>query len=301
MKTPKIINAIELIDNELIENANKAEKKPFYIKPVFKRATAIAACLAIVAVSAFVLTNKTNNNISSNNNANSNNSSKTSSQNKKVIYVTGDSADNYSDDGESLMSLRQKYISPALQQKMDLYKDYKDATVVYRVLVSVINVGEYYEEGDRLVDANKEVQLLFEQKEAAYLEEQKAYAEYTAFGEDHPDWLANPEKYPELTAECSRLAAIYEAKEKIRKELSSKWGNLRSEIISKYLLEAKTERLKFATQYSEKEPMLVTDAYYKDWTFYMDLTAEEINILAEKGGYIFKLSSNDYIPGEENA
>ena len=289
MKTPKIINAIELIDNELIENANKAEKKPFYIKPVFKRATAIAACLAIVAVSAFALTNKTNNNISSNNNANSNNSSKTSSQNKKVIYVTGEEPDEEIVYGTSIKSLNEKYISQKLQEKMNLYKDCKDAEVVYRVVVEIFIAGDDSEEATRIANANKEVQALYEQKEAAHLEEQKAYAEYTAFGEDHPDWLANPEKYPELTAECSRLAAIYEAKKEARKEISSKWMNLLSEIKEKYFKQVRAERLEFLKQFSEKE--LETTLYIGNTCYIIDLTTEEINVLAEKGGYSFRLSN----------
>ena len=288
MKTPKIINAISFVEDDLISAANEQKaKKPFYIKPVFRRATAIAACLAIVAVTAFTLTKKPDNNITSN-------SSETSSQKKKVIYVTGDTPDDYDAGGEESKSLSEKYISPKLQEKIALYKDYKDDEVVFKVVVEIFDAFEDENEANRLANADKEAQLLFEQAEAAYLEEQKAWAEFRAFGE------ANPNNDPETIEKNKEFIAIIKEKEEKHDILWSKWSDLRSEIISKYFLEAKTERLKFATQYSEKEPVLVTDSYNDGWAYYMDLTAEEINILAEKGGYMFKLSSNDYIPGEAN-
>ena len=80
---------------------------------------------------------------------------------------------------------------------------------------------------------------------------------------------------------------IINAKESTRKDLFSKKSDKRREIIDNYVKNAKTERLKFATQFSEKEPITTS---YSEWAFYMDLTAEEINILAEKGGYSLRFS-----------
>lgn len=269
MKTPKIINAIELIDNELIENANKAEKKPFYIKPVFKRATAIAACLVIVAVTVFALTNKTNNDITSDN------SSKTSSQNKKVIYVTGDEPDDYTIVDDSVLSLNQKFIAPKLQEKMDSYKDYTDAEVVYRVVVEIFVAKEDNSKATELIDADEEVQLLYNQYVAA-----------------HKDFLATQNSINSVTDEKKQqeiLAQIIK-KENTANQLRDELFSLRDKLYEDYFGNIIRKRFEDAAQFSEKEPVATS---YDSRKYYMDLTGEEINTLAEKGGYIFRLSFND--------
>ena len=301
MKTPKIINAIELIDNELIESANKAEKKPFYIKPIFKRATAIAACIAIVAVTAFALTNKTNkitpnNDTSSGNNLSSNDASsyssgETSSGNKKVIYVTGDTPDEEIAGSSSIKSLKLKYISKKLQEKMDFYKDYTEAEVIYRVAVEIFIASEDSNKAGKLADADKEVQYLFEQVAVASSEEIKAREEYNVFKG------LNKGNDPETVQKRNELMAIRDEKEKRKKELWSQWSNLRSEIAYRYFKQVRAERLEFLKQFSENE--LETTLYGGDTQYIIDLTAEEINILAEKGGYTFRLS-NEKPPVAEN-
>lgn len=73
-----VADAFEIDDakklKEYIKSKTNEAKKPFYIKPVFRRATAIAACLAIVAVTAFTLTKNLDfgNNLTSNNSFGSN-------------------------------------------------------------------------------------------------------------------------------------------------------------------------------------------------------------------------------------
>ena len=292
MKTPKIINAIELIDTELIENANKAEKKPFYIKPVFKRATAIAACLAIVAVSAFALTNKTNKNISSNNNANSdnissnnissNNSGETSSGNKKVIYVTGDTSDEEVADGDSIKSLKLKYISRKLQEEMDFYKDYKEKEVVYCVIMEIFIGGQDYDEGGKIAKASPEAEALYQQYLAAREEEDKAEADWRAFNK------ANPGDEPEVVEKRKELIAICDEKKEIRMNARAAWEDLRHEIVREYCSARRQERLDFAYQYCKYSP---ERTLYDDSKFYVELSDEEINTLAEKGGYAFRLAS----------
>ena len=294
MKTPKIINAISFVEDDLISASNDQKAKPFYIKPVFRRATAVAACLAIVAVTAFALTKKPDNNISSNNtssnnNVSSNNSGETSSQNKKVIYVTGDTPDDYYTIVSCLKSLNAKYISPKLQEKMDLYKDYKDTEVVYSVIVEIFIAGEDGEEGENIAKASPEVEALYQQYLAAREEEDKAEADLRAFNN------VNPGNEPEIVEKRKELIAICDKKREIREKASSARTDLRLKIIREYCSAKCKERLEFATQFSEKEPVVTS---YNSSRYYMDLTGEEINKLAEKGGYIFRLSSNDIMSSD---
>ncbi len=281
MKTPKIINAISFVEDDLISAANNQKAKPFYIKPVFRRATAVAACLAIVAVTAFALTNKTNKNINSNNN------SETSSQNKKVIYVTGDEPDDYTIIDSSVLSLNQKYIAPKLQEKMDLYKDYKDAEVVYSVIVELFIAREDSKAGSKLAKATEEP--LYEQYRMAKEDEEKARAEYRAFCEE------NPGTEPEIIEKGKEFIDVIEKKRKIRNDLYAKWETAREKTYNEYIKQVQEERLTFAAQFSEKEPVVTS---YNSSKYYMDLTGEEINKLSEKGGYIFRLSSNDIMSSD---
>ena len=226
-----VADAFEIDDAKKLKEYTKLKtneaKKPFYIKPVFKRATAIAACLAIVAVTAFTLTKKPDNNITSN-------SSETSSQNKKVIYVTGEEPDGGLN-VEMTKSLKYKYISTALREKMDLYKDYKDVEVVYKVCVDIFRAVEDSNEANRLAAADKEVQSLYEQFLAACEEEQKVWAEYYTFNQ------ANPGNEPEVIEKRKEFIAIINAKESTRKDLFSKKSDKRREIIDNYVKNAKTE------------------------------------------------------------
>ena len=292
-----IAEALEIDDakklKEYIKQKPEEVKKPFYIKPVFKRATAIAACLAIVAVTAFALTNKTNNDISSNNNANSDNissnnissnsSGETSSGNKKVIYVTGDTSDEEVAFGDSVKKLSEKYISQKLQEKMDLYKDYTEAEVVYRVAVEIFIAQEDYNKANDLTSADKEVQSLFEQVSVAESEEIKAQQELSVFNG------LNKGNDPETAEKRKELIAIRDEKEKYRKDIWSQWSNLRHELVDKYCMQVRAERLEFLKQFSEQE--LDTSIYNGTQYYFIDLTAQEINILAEKGGYTFRLSN----------
>lgn len=300
MKTPKIINAISFVEDDLISAANcQKAKKPFYITVTFKRATAVAACLAIVAATVFTLTKKPDNNISSNNtnsgnkdtNSNnvssnndvsSNNSGETSSQNKKVIYVTGDTPDQSITDGSSIKSLKGKYISLGLQEKMDLYKDYTDAEVMYCVIVELFIANEDYDKASALATADKEVQSLYEQMLAAKTEVRKAEQERSIFN------LSNRGNDPETLKKRKELNAICDEKEKIATDLWRQWSNLRSKIGDEYYDEVLNARLEFLKQLSEKKSIVTS---YNDWAYYIDLTAEEINILVERGGYSFRLSN----------
>lgn len=297
-----IAEALEIDDakklKEYIKLNSKEAKKPFYITITFKRATAIAACLVIVAVTAFALTNKTNNNISSNNNANSdnissnntssnnisfNNSGETSSGNKKVIYVTGDTPDEEVAFGNSIKKLSEKYISQKLQEKMDLYKDYTEAEVVYRVVVGIFIAQEDYDGADKVEEANKEVQSLYNQYLAAEEEVDKAEHELYIFNR------SNKGSDPEIVEKRKELIAVCNEKEKNSGEIWLQWDNLRRAVRRVYYEEVRAKRLEFLKQFSEQE--LDTTLYDGYTHYFIDLTAQEINILAKKGGYTFRLSN----------
>ena len=51
-----------------------------------------------------------------------------------------------------------------LQEKIDLYKDYTDVEVVYKVIVKIFTAFEDENEANRLADADKEVQSLYEEQ-----------------------------------------------------------------------------------------------------------------------------------------
>lgn len=302
MKTPKIINAISFVEDDLISAANDQKAKPFYIKPVFRRATAVAACLAIVAVTAFALTKKPDNNISSNNtssnnNVSSNNSGETSSQNDNVIYVTADST---GDPGVNSTTISfpigfhsGKYLSSKLQEKMDYYKDYKDKEVVYCLIVNIIITGEEYLEAWEFATSSEEVKALYEELFIASQEEEQAEADLIAFNKAN---AANGNE-PEIVKKRNELVTILDEKEKIADDLLDKWSTAHQKREDEYCEKILNERLEFASQFGKKPPECKS---YNEKAYLMDLTAEEINILAEKCVYTFRLSSGDRVSGIVN-
>lgn len=271
MKKSNVANNSE----ENIKADNFTNNKPFYHTAIFRITTGIVLITFITAI-VFLLIKKTNDNLAVNN------SSSKNTQNKNVIYISADSPDIYGDYTDSALDLHGDYLSSKLKSKMDLYKDCKDEEVVYRAIVAIFIAQEDYEQADKLVDANKEVQLLTEQAISAREAEQKARTEYQSF------FKANPGNEPELIAKRKQMVADIEEKEKIRKELNYKIGTLREKILNEYINQVKEERLEFATRFSEKEPVAVS---HNEWVYYMDLTADEINLLAEQGGYMIALAS----------
>ena len=232
-----------------------------------------ALSVGIVKGGVFKTTPNGKSNITSNN-------SKTSSQNKKVIYVAGDTDDNYDNiinDGS--LSLKEKYISPKLQEKMDLYKDYKDAEVIYRVIVTIRGTSKDYADYAEFEKNNKPEELVRAEKEyqVAWDKYQQAHDYFMKFGNaNNPGWQ-------QLFSELEQTYAA-------AKELERACEKVRAKCQSEYLQEIFAERIEEAAELSENEPELFYTGVYLDCiynNYYIDLTAEEINTLAKKEGYYY--------------
>ncbi len=268
---------------------NLLSRRDEFVKTRKKRTkiiTSVSLC-AVVLVSALSVgltrggvfeTKNSQSNINSDNNSQndtSTNSSLLNNENSNVIYSDASNDTNIELE-QSIRRLDEKYLSEELQEKMIIYKD-KD--VVYRLIVQIFIAEEDSIEADKKVIANKDVKLLYEQKEAAYLEEQKAWAEYRAFSE------ANPGNTPEIIEKNKEFVAIIEEKEKITDKLQREYQEMSFKVYKEICKNIITERLEYAKQFSEN-----TAEYNNTNKYYMTLSAEEINILTEKGGYAFSLA-----------
>ena len=127
------------------------------------------------------------------------------------------------------------------------------------------------------------MQSLYNQYLAAEEEVAKAEHELYIFNR------SNKGNDPEIVEKRKELIAVCNEKEKNSGEIWLQWDNLRRAVRRVYYEEVGAERLKFLKQFSENE--LETTLYGGDTQYIIDLTAEEINILAEKGGYTFRLSN----------
>ena len=269
--------------------SNKAKaKNSFYITPTFRR-VALAVCLTIVTVTSSFLIKKPYNNLTSNNSSTISNPNNTTSNNSSITSQTPSNNVIYGDPSNSnndhpafttdIKSIEEKYLSSELQEKMELYKD---SDVVYRLIVCIFITEEDYAEADKLINTNEEVQLLFEQKEAAYEDYCKVMDEYVKLF-NSMNGVNDPEKIKKI----KRLVAAATGKEKTYDELNRKWTELCEELREDFLDNIIDERVEYAFQFGENISGSTFNTF--SCTYFMDLTAEEINILAEKGGYALEL------------
>ena len=213
----------------------------------------------------------------------SSNNSGTSSQNKKVIYVTGDENDVGKVEGsfDNAVSLigKDTYLSPKLKAKMDFYKDYKDAEVIYRVIAVLRGTTKDYEDYAEFEKNNKPEELVRAEQEyqAAWDKYQEAHDYFMKHGNmNNPGW--------------QQLFSNVEQTYAAAKELERVCEKTRAQCQNEYLQKIFAERIKEAAELSEKEPELVYTSVYLESiqnNYYMDLTAEEINTLAKKEGYYY--------------
>lgn len=245
--------------------------------------TSVSLC-AVVLVSALSVgltrggvfeTKNSQSNITSNN-------SETSSQNKKVIYVTGETdagKDELSFENSVSLIGKDTYLSSMLKAKMDFYKDYKDAEVIYRVCVVLRGTTKDYEDYAEFEKNNKPEELVRAEQEyqAALDDYQKAYDRFVAIANlNDPNW--------------ANMIVEIEQKNDVVKDLENKCQQVRAKCQNEYLQEIFAERIKEAAELSENEPELFYTGVYLDSiqnNYYMDLTAEEINTLAKKEGYYY--------------
>lgn len=268
-----LANAYEIDSSEKLQRyiKTKNEKnKPFYVTHTFRRATTFAASLILIVGIALYVPELL------------------SSDANKIPYVVADGNDTYGLELEDLKSRDEKYISPSLQEKMQAYRG---TNAVYRVIVEIIITAEDY---DEFTVNDEELLLLEEQEDAAF----EAYVKAL----DSLRGVSDEAKRTEIVNEINE-------KEKIARDLQQRCSELREKLIAEYCGNIVKCRLEYATQLSKTAPVLITDesgvfiyaAYKSKYAYFMDLTAEDINHLSEKGGYMFRLASSpkDIIPGIE--
>lgn len=280
-----LANAYEVDDSEKLQMyiKKKNAKKPVYITPVFRRVAAFAACLLlIVGVALHVPTFFSPDSGDIGQLSTEGDNSDTDNDNiQKGPYIVADSDDDY--DGielENVKSREERYISNALLEKMQMYRD---TDAVYRVIVEIIITDE--DNNEFTADEEDEKFLLL------YDQLVKAIEEY----EDALSKLVGVDEGREELYEQLQI----DEKEALKKELSRKCDARSEELRNEYNDKIANARLEYATQLSETAPVLVTEesgvfiyeAYKGEYAFFMDLSADDINELAEKGGYIFRLAS----------
>ncbi len=257
-----------------VKNKNKKSKKLFREKPMFYRASIIAASFALIigtVLSAVIL-------LSDNINMQSEDG-----ENKQPYVVYGDSLDDYGVKSEGLLSRNEKYISPVLLDKM---RTYGNTNVVYKVIVEIIMTAQDYNE---FTVTDQELLSLEKQAQEAFKAYEKALAGLSG--------VSDESKRAELIEEIN-------LKEQIARGLNGKYQDRLRKLEDEYFGNIINTRLGYATELSKTTPVLITAdsgvglyQAYKGYGYFMDLTAEDINKLAEKGGYSFRLasSSNDTV------
>ena len=280
-----LANAYE-VDNSkklrMYKKTKNEKKKPIYITPVFRRVAAFAACLLlIVGVALHVPTIFFPDSSDIGQLSTGGDNSDTGNDNmQKGPYIVADSDDDYGIELEDLKSREERYISNALLEKMQTYRG---TNAVYKVIVEIIITGEDINEFSA-DEEDEELLLLYDQ--------------FVKASEDYEGALAKLVGVDEGREELYEQLEI-EEKEKIKKELSRKYDECLRKLEDEYYGKIANTRLEYATELSETAPVLITEesgvyiyaAYKSEYAFFMDLSADDINELAGKGGYVFRLAS----------
>ena len=186
------------------------------------------------------------------------------------IVITADEPDVYGDASMEILSRNEKYISPALLEKMKLYEN-KD--VLYSVIVEIPLTIEDYEECSNYSNTNEEVIRLATEKAAAYDAYLKAKEQAGGWTQEVYD------KYQIFKEIASQHTGLYN---KLTREYTSVIRNRRtvelSSLSNNALISLATDT-RFIPYFS----------YDSNYAFFMELTADQINEVAELGGYVIRL------------
>ena len=188
--------------------------------------------------------------------------------------LVGGEEDSSSLSDDRIPTLNDRLVSPALEAKM---KEYRDVNAVFQVVVFSAITVEDEDECDNFVEADKEYQALLKQYKEAKKAEKKASDRL------HESRVNNDD--PEIQAV---LLEEYLKAEEVFNDLSHKRHMLREELWEKYYDTIEKERISYAAKYSKTEPIY---GYGRFGTgYYMELTADAINELSNRGGYDFNLA-----------
>ena len=97
----------------------------------------------------------------------------------------------------------------------------------------------------------------------------------------------------------NKITVGFDLEEKLKNETWRKYEERLRKLEDEYYGEIANNRLEYASKLSETTPVPIADesgvfvyaAYKGEYAYYMDLSADDINELAEKGGYVFRLAS----------
>lgn len=202
--------------------------------------------------------------------------SKTTPTNSEKVVIRARQPDNTGVDDNVEMSKYERYVSRLLEEMMTLYEG---EDVVYAVIVSIPMMGEYKYD---FWNSNEEwVQLIKEKDEAhdAWFEEAKLV---------NPAWDSGAVRDIEVWTDTMR--ANYERFNTLTDEIDS----IRSEYLRPYVQMCIDQRFEALKEVSSIEPVDIqkpSGASYTANAYYVELTADAINALAERGGYRFCLAT----------
>ena len=197
---------------------------------------------------------------------------------QEKVWITADKPDRYGTlSSDEVISRHGVYISPMLRETME---QYKEVNAVYFVIVELPATEEDY---DDFSSTDEELLRLEEAEKTAY---QK--------------YLAAKEEAGGYTAEVWALRQEYRA-------IASQYNSLKDKLMEEHIQAVLTSRVNDLACWSHSELVsLATDTRFRpvfayacdrDYAFLMELTADEIHALAERGGYVIRLACPD---GEED-
>ena len=198
--------------------------------------------------------------------------------NQKPLVITADEPDVFKYVPLGTPKRNGKYISSALQEKM---KAYENENVVYSVIVEVPLCSEDYSEfwhsTEELAQFHKEYYDVY-------------YTFYDEAKRLNPTWDGTNVDYIRVWTEELRENYQYWL------TLIAKWRALENQYRESYHIAILDQRVQILDDITGKERISISDdtrfsAYFSsaEYAFFMELTADEINALAECGGYIIRL------------
>lgn len=197
------------------------------------------------------------------------------------VLVVADKVDNTGNFNESEMSINKRYISRRLKEAMTYYegKNYHEGgdTVIYAVIVSMPAMKEDEED---FWNSNEEWAQLQKNIDEAYT------AWRTEAQQVNPSWDGVDSKDIEIWTDTMR------ANRERWLTLIDERNSISSEYFRPYVQMCINQRFEALKAASSVEPVDVLESsYYTVNAYYVELTADGINALAERGGYTFSLAT----------
>lgn len=255
MNSAVISEAVGKINSRYIEEAMEfhiAKKSIVWVKWA-----AVAASVCLIASIAYLNLDKINNTIVP----------------EEKIVIFGETADNYENDNNVEPTRSKRYVYPLLEEKM---KQYKGQDVLFGVVVTILITQE---DSNECV-YSEEYYALKKQCDEAW----DVYSEVSDFYESLPSDYYN------------KLGVLVDMEYRldVYRELSSELSALKRSELEAYMALVREQRLEYIKEYTNAE-LTETEKdhpYSSIYDFYYaQLSSEQINHLADKGGYSFRLTT----------